>query len=378
MERHQVFLLFIRTPPGQSDRLSIQETLKNGPAPPIRGWEESAAAMISLRKTATELERLEELHRTVLNCYSQALRCTGQNAIELDASQTAHFRTQLEALRDQLRADAGPSDLESVQSSFESELKEYREKTAERVHKLRRDVQAAAAAVESFAGSIGESEATLESGLKRELNILNQSAASDDILTIRGAIFASTAKIADRIQQMRSSNQLAIAQLKDEIRLLHEEVQAVRRSQTSDPSAESRLRMTGHMQEFIKKNAPFSVVLVVVHNLDGLQNCYSANVIDSALRGFQSRFETTLPSSAMLGRWARDQFAAILSAPPGNAIEMSSRVVRKLSDPFLEQEKGATHSIVFNPRAGVVEFTPGSDLAKFQTRIKQLAEALAG
>ncbi len=207
--------------------------------------------MISLRKTVTELDRLEELHRTAVTCYSQALRSTEQNAIELDAAQTAHFRSQLQALRDQLRADAGPRDLELVQTSFETELKAYHDKTGEMVQRLRREVQAAAAALESFAGSISESEINLESGLKRELSSLNQSANSGDIEKMRGAIHASTAKIAASVEQMRSSNQLAIAQLKDEIRLLHEEVQTARRSQTPDPSTESHQRMTGRMEEFV-------------------------------------------------------------------------------------------------------------------------------
>jgi GGDEF domain-containing protein len=294
--------------------------------------------MISLRKTATELDRLEELHRSAVNCYSQALRSTEQHAIELDTAQAAHFRAHLQALRDQLQADAGSRELEAVQTSFDTELKDYRDKTRQQVQRLRQEVQAATAAVESFAGSIGESEINLESGIKRELNSLNQSAASDDIQEIRGAIRGTTAKIAEGIQQMRSSNQLAIAQLKDEIRLLHQEVHEARRSQPTDPSSESRQRINGRMEEFIKKNASFSVLLVVVRNLDGLQNCYSANLIDSGLRGFQSRFENILPSSATVGRWARDQFAVILSTRPGNAIELSSEVVRKLSEPFLENE----------------------------------------
>ncbi len=59
-------------------------------------------------------------------------------------------------------------------------------------------------------------------------------------------------------------------------------------------------------------------------------------------------------------------------------MEMSADVVRKLSQPFLKQEKGATQSIAFNPQAGVIECSPGSDLAKFQARLKQLADTLAG
>ena len=334
--------------------------------------------MISLRKTATELDRLEELHRTALNCYSSALRSTEQNAIELDAAQTAHFRAQLQALRDQLRADAGRRELESVQASFDTELKNYRDKTGEQVQKLRREVQAAAAALDSFAGSISESEVNLESGLKRELNILSQSAEKDDLQAMRGVIRSSTTKIAASIQQMRSSNQLAIAQLKDEIRLLHQEVRSARGAQTADPAAESRQQITGRMQESINKNVAFSVLVVVVRNLEGLQNCYSQAVIDSALRGFQARFENILPPATSVGRWAKDQFAAILTTAPGSAIDMSGDVVRKLTEPFQEQDQGVTHSIAFNPRAGLIEFSPGSDLAKFQAKLKQLADALAG
>jgi GGDEF domain-containing protein len=332
--------------------------------------------MISLRKTATELERLEELRRAAVHCYSEALRSTERSAIELDTAQAAHFRAQLQALREQLRADAGPGELERVQTSFDSELKDYRDKTRTQVQRLRQEVQAAAAAVESFVGSISESEVNLESGLKRELSSLNQRALSNDVQEIRGAIHASTAKIASSIEQMRSSNQLAIAQLKDEIRLLHQEVQAGRRSQTPGPASEGRRRMNGRMDEIIRKNAPFSVLLVVVRNLDGLQNCYSASVIANALRGFQSRFENLVPSSSIVDRWAENQFAAILSGASGQAIEMSNGVVRGLSEPFLEQDKGGAPSVAFNPRAGVIEFHPGSDLAKVEAKLKQLADAL--
>ena len=330
--------------------------------------------MISLRKSVNELERLEELHRTAVKCYSEALHSTEQNVIEVDGAQAAHFRSQLQALRDRLGADAARSELEAVQGAFEAELKDYHDKIQGQIQHLRQEVQAAAAAVESFAGSISESEGKLEAGIERELKTLNQSAASDDIRVMRGAIQASTAKIAASIHEMRASNQLTIAQLKDEIRLLHQEIQSARRSQPApDPSQESHQRMSGRMQEFISRKTPFSVLLVVVRNLEGLENCYSTETIESALGAFQARFEGILPSSAIVGRWARDQFAAIMSAAPGDAIEMSRQIVRKLSEPFVEPQK---QTIAFSPRAGVVEFSMGSDLARFQARLKQLADAL--
>jgi GGDEF domain-containing protein len=332
--------------------------------------------MISIRKIATELDRLEELYRTAVACYSSALRSTEQNVVELEASEAASFRSQLQALRARLETAAGAGEMQAVQASFDEELKDYCGKVAGQIRRLRQEVQAAAAAVESFAGSINESEANLEARLNRELDRLNQSAAGADIEKIREAVRRSTAQIAADLQQMRSSNRLAIAQLKDEIRLLHQAVQQAR-SQAKDYSLESRRRSSGRMEEFIKKNAPFSVLFVVVPNLEGLQNCFSPNILDSALRSFQSRFEDVLPSSALVGRWGRDQFAAILTARPGDALEMSGEVVRKLSGPFLEKENGATHAVVLNPRAGVVEFSPGSDAVKFHAKLKQLAETLS-
>jgi GGDEF domain-containing protein len=335
--------------------------------------------LISLRKTVTELDRLEEFHHTAVNCYSQALRSSGQHAVELDATQAAHFRAQLQALREKLQADADARELESVQTSFDAELKDYGDKTRAQIQRMRKDIQAAAAAVEAFAGTVSESELMLESGLKRELLHLKQSAASDDIREIRAAIETSTAKIAASVEQMRAGNQLAIAQLKDEIRLLHQEVRAARAK--AEPAPEVRPvenhAVDNRITELIRQNTPFSVLLVVLCNFDGLRNCYSEKVIAGAVRAFQSRFESILPSSALVGRWGHNQFAAILGTAPANAMEMSAEVVRKLSTPFVENEQGASHSVVFTPRAGVIEFRPGSDAAKFQAKLKQLADTLA-
>jgi hypothetical protein len=55
------------------------------------------APLISLRKTVTELDRLEELHRAAVSCYSEALRSSERHVVELEAAEAAHFRSQLQA-----------------------------------------------------------------------------------------------------------------------------------------------------------------------------------------------------------------------------------------------------------------------------------------
>jgi len=335
--------------------------------------------LISLRKTATELDRLEDLSRVAVSCYSQALRSTEQHAVEVDAAELAHFREQLQALQTRLQAAGQPGQLESVQTSFDDELRDYQDRTRQQIERLRKDIKEATAAVEEFASSVTANGTELEKGLKRELQQLNQAAASDDLNEVRGAIRTATAKISASVEQMRSANQAVIAQLKDEIRLLHDEIRASRRPTPAQDSGakESRQKLDRQIDAMIQSGASFSVLLVVVSNLEGMRNCHSQSLIEAGLRSFESRFASVVPGAAMTGRWGVDQFAAVLGTEPANALAMSNSVVQRMSMPFVEQDLGASRSLSFGVKAGVVEFRPGADPEKFQSKLKQLAGALA-
>ncbi len=299
--------------------------------------------------------------------------------MEVDAVELAHFRAQLQALQSRLEDAGQAGQLESVQATFDTELREYQDKSRKQIERLRKDIKEATAAVEEFASSVTANGTELEKGLKRELQQLNQAATSNDLSEVRGAIHTATTKISASVEQMRVANQAVIAQLKDEIRLLHEEIRTTRRRAPSEQSVanESRHKLDNQIDALIRRGSQFSVLLVVVTNLEGMRNCHSQPLIDTGLRSFESRFADVVPGAALTGRWAIDQFAAVLSTEPANAIALSNDVVKKLSAPFLEQEDGTSRNLSFGVKAGVVEFRSGADPAKFQAKLKQLAGALA-
>ncbi len=336
--------------------------------------------MLSIRKTVNELDRLEEFYRSAISCYAQAIGSTEEYAIEFDAELVARFRAQLQALRLQVRDTASPELLKKVQASFDASLKGFQGSVTDHLKQLRREVAAAASAVDSFTSSLTQSGSDLEAGVKRELQQLEKAAASDDINVIRGGIRAASAKIATDVEQMRAGNQLAITQLKDEIRLLHQEIQGMRRSQQppSEEQSPARQHLNGRMDELVRRGRPFSVLLAVIRNLEGLQNCFAAKIIESGLNTFKARFESTLPGSATVGCWSKDQFAAVLDIEPALAITLSSDVLRKVSSPIVEIADGVRHSLAFEVATGVIDFQPGSDPAKFQNKLSQLVTALAG
>jgi GGDEF domain-containing protein len=234
--------------------------------------------------------------------------------------------------------------------------------------------------VEAFTNSFTQSGSDLEAGVKRELQRLNKVAVSDDIDEIRGGIRTATAKITADVEQMRSCNQLAIVQLTDEIRLLHQEIQGMQRSlrQPSEEQISVRQHLTSRLDELARRGRPFSVLLAVIRNLEGLHNCHASKVVETCLNTFKTRFETSLPGSATVGRWNKDQFAAVLDIERVAAIAKSVDIMRALSEPIVELVDGALHTVAFDVTTGVIDFQPGADLREFQNKITKLVDALAG
>lgn len=334
--------------------------------------------LISIRKAVSDLDRLEELSRTAVTCYSQAVRSADQHAVEIDPAQLSHFRAQLQVLEARLQETLNIQELQGVQDGFDAELRDYQEKTKGKIQQLRKDMQAAKDAVEVLATAITGSESDLDVDLRQELQKLNRLSESDSLQDVRDGIHKATTRIAASFEQMRSCNRMAIAQMRDEIRLLHQEIQAARQ-RPADPVVvvESQRKINSRVEDLQRKGSSFSVLLVVVNNLEGLRNCYSEELIESGLTSFERRLSGTVPTALLVGRWSTNQFAAVLEATPGNAITLSQQVAKTLSAPFVEIEQGRPEALKFLVRAGVTEFRPGVDTAKFQARIQQLAVALA-
>ncbi len=336
--------------------------------------------MISIRKTTNELERLEEFGQSAVACFSEAIGLTDRCAIEFNAEQVANFREQLQALSRHLRNAGSSQQLRNVQVSFEAEVKEFQGRVSDHLDQLRREVAAAEGAVAAFSTSFNQSGSELEAGVKRDLDQLNKAAASDDIQQIRGTIQLVTTKITADVGKMRASNQLAIAQLKDEIRLLHQEIQEIQRSvpPSSEEQTPARQHLNSRMEELARRGRPFSVLLAVIKNLEGLRNCHAPKVLESGLNTLKARFENKLPGSATVARWNKHQFAAVLEIERLVAIATSRDIMQTLSRPIIEEADGAQHVLVFEVNTGVVDFQPGANPSEFQNKISQLVGALAG
>ena len=189
--------------------------------------------MISLRKSINELDKLNECKRTAVDCYGLAIGAVAEHAVEVDAAQVAQFRSAMQSLREQVKPDITAEQLRQVQTSLSAELEAYSDKVYQRLQRLRDDVRAASQAVEVFAGNFSASGTDLDVEVKRDLQRLDKAARTAPLEELRGVIGGVSASIASSFERVKSSNQLAIAQLKDEIRVLHKEIEIARKSRSA-------------------------------------------------------------------------------------------------------------------------------------------------
>ncbi len=329
--------------------------------------------MISLRKSVNEIERLGELQKTAAACYELALRAISAYAIEVDARETAEFRRRVDHLQAEWRGAGSPEKMREIHASVSGELRGYRDRAGARLERLRRDLEAAARAVETLTSGIAGSGADYGRRTEEELRRLEQLAGEESIEQMRRGIRAAVARIAASLEQMRRENQLAVAQLRDEIRLLHQARGSPRRAA---PEVEilPRLKIDQQIEQLLARNAPFCLLFVNLRNLQRVQARHGRALVERAIEEAAARLQNA--AGGAVGRWSAQCLAAIADPQPGGAMPLAREVTRRLSRLYTVQDGGAAHDIALDITVGTLDRACGEDPAAFAKKLLRLAAAL--
>jgi GGDEF domain-containing protein len=338
----------------------------------------SGALVISLRKSISELDQLDEFKGAAVDCYGLAISAVGEHAVEIDPAQVAQFRSRMQSLRGQVKPDITAEQLRNVHASLSAELQAYSEKSHQCLERLREDIRAASEAVEGFAGNFAASGADLDVEVKRELQRLDKAARTAPLDELRGVIGGVVACIASSFERVKASNQLAIAQLKDEIRVLHKEIEIASKPRAAGKSAPTSAQheVFTQIDAVRQRNIPFSVILVGVKNLRGLQSCYSKIAIENTLTSLHARLRSSIPGGSTSSRWNDSQFVAVVTLEPAAAMAKSRELAKELSGSYVVQD-GAFQTVALEANAGVIDCKAQADSASLRRRLEQLSDALA-
>lgn len=330
--------------------------------------------MISIRKSVNALERLEQLRQLCQSGYVNAIRAAADYAIELDPAHAAEFRQNLGRIREQLESAAEEEDYQAIQSSLRGELRLYRDRSAEWLERVAEELRASAVAMQTLAGNLASNGDDHEANLQASLRSLEQVQQSEDLLFIKRVTHEATVSISESWEQLRRANQLVTAQLHDEIRSLHREIDAERRALFTDAvsGAWNREKLLARIEDNLRGPEVFCVVMIAVGNLKRLGASYSRPVIDGALKALVKRVHGIVGSDAMIGRWGEDQFAVLVELDPAYAMNLASEIGRDLSSPFSIQENGAARSFSLRVSTSVIARPLRGDPAHFREKLAAL------
>jgi GGDEF domain-containing protein len=334
--------------------------------------------VVSLFKTATEMDRLQDLHRAAIECLAAVVGSAGQYGVDVDPGALEQFRQNLEPLEKLIHFTAPVEDLRSVKSSFRGELRDYHHQVQHGITRLREEVKSAAAAMQTFADGVVASGADHEEQLDRELQTLAAVSKGENLEKIRGGIHAATTNIASSIENLRRSNQLVVAHLKDEIRSLHSAIQAERRAQSTDHAsgAWNHQKIADRIEELFRQDEPFCLLLIHICNLAQLEQLHSRSVLEGTLKAVLMRLHQLTGTDSMIGRWSPKEFAAILPIAPSDAMALSREVTHKLSGEYTVQENGLSQAVALQVRSGIVERRGGVVSDSFLRQVEQLGATL--
>ena len=330
--------------------------------------------MISIRKSVNALDRLEHLRELCHSGYVNAIRATAEYAIELDPKHTADLRQNLGRIREQLESAAETEDYQAVQASLRGELRLYRDRSAEWIERMAEELRASAVVMQTLAGSLASNGDDHEATLRASLRSLEQIQQSEDLVFIRKVTQEATVSISESWEQLRRANQLVTAQLHDEIRSLHREIDSERRALFTDASsgAWNREKLKLRIEDNLRGSEAFCVVMIGIGNLKRLSASYSRDVIDGSLKALVKRVHGVVGKDAMIGRWSEDQFAILLELEPAYAMAVASEVTKDLAAHFSIQENGVARSLSMRISTSVIARPNGGEPASFREKLATL------
>jgi GGDEF domain-containing protein len=336
--------------------------------------------MISIRQSVNDLERLAELQKSTLSCYQLAIRANAEYAVELEASQAAEFRQHLYALQRALEKATQPEEFEAVQSSFRGELRDYRDKANEWLEKTRGDLQAAAEAMQVLAQTVAANGTDHAKVLKADLQKLVAIADSHDLEQIRTVIRATAHSINESYQSLHRETQLVVAQLNDELRSLHRELDNERKALYTDASsgAWNHDKLNQRMGELLNRGDAFCVVILWITNLKRLKSTGSPLVIEGAMKAMVKRLKGLVGTDACVGRWSEEEFAVILELVPETALRLSLEMSHSLSTRYSVQESGTAQFLSLRLATAIADHPAGSDPERFREKLQSLTSVMQG
>lgn len=288
--------------------------------------------MISIRNSLAELEKCHQERNAAVDCYVAAIKSLAHYTIDLEPAITDPQRVYLNALAVDA-ASGKPDVLDETRATLRGLLRDYRDKTARYLDRLRQELSGMASALEQIMSSLAQTDGDHDSRLRAALGRLRDLARSPEGSAVGTVVTSAVDAIDHSLDQMRKDHQLTVSQLRVEMGVLHKRIDTLEAAASLDQLTElyNRREMEGRIRS---APAPFCLLLARVSGFRLAEIQFRPEVAAELTASFTKRLRNILPPDAVIGRWGNEEFAAMLSIPAAEATAVARSVGEQLSGAY--------------------------------------------
>ena len=267
--------------------------------------------MIWIRESSTPPSRPPEESGVALDCYLAAIQNIAHYAVELDAEITGPHVKYLSGLAAEVQA-APSQALPESRSTLRGLLRDYRDKAAQFLGRLRQQLESTANALQETVEALAQSDGDHSTRLRDTLRRVREAAGTPEGAPLRTMLTAAVDSIEGDLAQMRREQQFTMAQLRSEVRILHQRVEALQNAAAMDQASKFSSRRC--IEEYVESLPPagFMVLTLKAHGLAQTRAKYGAAIADELVATFARRMRNCVPKDAVVGRWNEQDFLAVL------------------------------------------------------------------
>lgn len=341
-------------------------------------------SLLSLRKSVDDLDQFEaqrtqieerrsQLQQTLHRC----IQATCQYAIELNHRDATVFRDNIDRIAAAVNGDLTKPQCAQIASDFRGELRGYHGKTQREADRLRSEMDSMVESMQGLIANIATSGSDHERVLHQEFSALEETAQTGDLATLKAAIHHAAETAIKSCGEIRRSCEVVIAQLQDEIRNLHREVDQQRRAAMTDQATNiwNRAKLDNRVKDLVLLNEPFCVILIGIPDLVQVTR-RDPRLIPGLLQAIAGRLTTMAKKggeSGMAGRWNDEVFAIVFNLPL-MAVPLTPADMKKtLSSAYTVQLDGASIEVSISAHVTTVERPKDSNESAFYLQLGQAA-----
>lgn len=327
------------------------------------------------------MEAAEAARRAAAKSFAEAVEASAENVVEVHRHEAEAFRQQVLRLARQLGEEVTAEELESARQAFRGELRQYREKAGERVRRLREELDGALAAMQSVAAGVSSGGEQHETVLRREFGQLEEAVDQGETAALRAAARHTIHRVTASFEELKRSQAMVVAQLRDEIRVLQTELQRGQQASVAASALLDKQTLDLRIEDALRQDRAFAVVLLGLPGLRQAKTRYPREVMDQTVAQIVASFEALVsravsPQSLVVGAWGEATYAAVV---PEEAIPNHDWIPlwqQQLSVCQVFQQAGLPRTLRLEPRLALLARKQGESVIAFLGHLADQAGGL--